>query len=88
MNGKHVEADRIFSNPYVHILRSTRSLTMLKPAQIERLQSFGHKAVVSSLLFLSAWGLAFCGTGFTDIFMRAQEVKKLKAAAAAADKPS
>ena len=61
---------------------------MLKPAQIERLQSFGHKAVVSSLLFLSAWGLAFCGTGFADIFMRAQEVKKLKAAAAAADKPS
>ncbi len=45
--------------------------------------SFGHKVVVTGLLFLSAWGLAFVGTGFADIWMRAQEVKRLKAAAAA-----
>ena len=27
MKAKRVEADRIFSNPYAHVLRSTRSLT-------------------------------------------------------------
>ena len=32
MNGKRVEADRIFSNPYVHGLRSTRSLAALAHA--------------------------------------------------------
>ena len=32
MNGKRVEADRIFSNPYVHVLRSTRSLAALAHA--------------------------------------------------------
>ena len=49
----------------------------------ERLASFGHKVVVSGLVLLSAWGLAFVGTGCADIYMRAKERKRLKEAAAA-----
>ena len=67
----------------------TRARTLLSLGALmnvpltERLAGYGHKVVVTGLVFLSAWGLAFVGTGCADIYMRAKERKRVKEAAAA-----
>ena len=64
-----------------HILLSLGAL--MNVPLTERLAGYGHKVVVTGLVFLSAWGLAFVGTGCADIYMRAKERKRVKEAAAA-----
>ena len=37
---------------------------------VDRVSSFMHKAIVTGLLGVSAWGLVFVGQGCTDIYLR------------------